>query len=73
MQQGQSWETRLALAVSGSKKTRRLFAYLLVLVVVVFVLLEVVVLLQPMLPAQMNAATRSNAMSFFTVGPSFRV
>jgi hypothetical protein len=42
-------------------------------VVVVFELLEVVVLLQPMLLAQTKAATRSNAMSFFTVGPSFQV
>jgi hypothetical protein len=41
--------------------------------VVDFVLLEVVVLLQPMVVAQTNAATRSNAMSFFTVGPSFQV
>ena len=67
--------TRLALAVSGSKTTRRLSAYgfLDSEVVVVFELLEVVVLLQPMLLAQTKAATRSNAMSFFTVGPSFQV
>jgi hypothetical protein len=58
--------------VSGKQKTERSLAYLAVLVVV-FVPPEVVLLLQPMLPMEMNAATRSNAISFFTVGPSFQV
>jgi hypothetical protein len=72
-QQGQSWGTRPALSVSESKTTARLFAYLGALVEEVFVVPEVVLLLQPMLPTVMNAATRSNAISFFTVGPSFQV